>query len=158
MISLSSGEAESYAESACAAKLLGLAELVKEPHSTVPVNYETDTRFSTIRTSETNTRRSKHIEVRCLAIRSWIRDRRFAVGHVHAKNNTADILTKYLDGPLTPSLFQTFGKTRDRGCKRRCARRTALIVEQGCEYFSHPMTTTDELSCGTGSRNAYQCF
>ena len=110
MISLSSGEAESYAESACAAKLLGLAELVKEPHSTVSVNYETDTRFSTIRTSETNTRRSKHIEVRCLAIRSWIRDKRFAVGHVHAKNNTADILTKYLDGPLTPSLSKRLGK------------------------------------------------
>ena len=42
MISLSSGEAESYTESACAAKLLGLAELVKEVHDTVSVNYETD--------------------------------------------------------------------------------------------------------------------
>ena len=42
MISLSSCEAESYAESACAAKLLGLAELAKELHGTVSVNCETD--------------------------------------------------------------------------------------------------------------------
>ena len=33
---------ESYAESACAAKLLGLAELAKELRCTVSVSYETD--------------------------------------------------------------------------------------------------------------------
>ena len=52
MISLSSGEVESYAESACAAKLLGLAELAKELRCTVSVSYETDSQFLFARTDD----------------------------------------------------------------------------------------------------------
>ena len=38
----------------------------------------------------------KHIEIRCLAMQQWIRDKR--VGRVDTKNNTADIFTLYLEG------------------------------------------------------------
>ena len=36
----------------------------------------------------------KHIEIRCLAIQQWIRDKRLMVRRVDTKNNTADIITK----------------------------------------------------------------
>ena len=46
----------------------------------------------------------KHIEIRCLAMRQWMREKRLAVGLVDTKNNTADLFTEFSDGPRTQSL------------------------------------------------------
>ena len=51
----------------------------------------------------------KHIEIRCLAIQQWIREKRLSVGRVDTKDNTADLFTKHLDGPRTQSLARKFG-------------------------------------------------
>ena len=78
-ISLSSCEAEFYAASACQGELLGLAELFKELHHDGPGGLN-------------------HIEIRCLAIQQWVREKRLSVSRVDTKNNTADLFTKHLDG------------------------------------------------------------
>ena len=51
----------------------------------------------------------KHIEIRCLAIQQWIRERRLLVSRVDTKNNTADLFTKHLDGLRMHSLAEKFG-------------------------------------------------
>ena len=51
----------------------------------------------------------KHIEIRCLAIQHWIREKRLSVGRVDTKNNTADLFTKHLDGLRTQSLTKKLG-------------------------------------------------
>ena len=51
----------------------------------------------------------KHIEIRCIAIQQWIREKRLLVSRVDTKNNTADLFTKHLDGLRTQSLARKLG-------------------------------------------------
>ena len=90
-ISLSSCEAEFYAASACAGELLGFR--LGKTHSAAQ------------RTRWTQT----HIEIRCLAMQQWIREKRLSVSRVNTKNNTADLFTKHLDRLRTQSLAKKFG-------------------------------------------------
>ena len=104
-ISLRSCDAEFHAASPCAGELLGLAELFKELHCNVTVRLRNG--IQTQRDYVMQRRGPgglKHIEIRCLAVRQWIRAKRLSVGRVGTKNNSADLFTKHLDGSRTQSL------------------------------------------------------
>ena len=107
-ISLSSCEAEISA-SASARELPGLAELLKELHHNVSVRLETDSDSPRHILQGREMGGLKHIEIRCLAVQQWIREKRLSVGRVNTKDNTADLFTKRLDGPRTPSLARKIG-------------------------------------------------
>ena len=97
-MALSSCEAEFYGASACAVELLGLAELFKElPDSARHV------------LQRRGPRGLKHIDFRCVAIQSWIREKRLSFGHVDTKHNTADIFATFLEGPRMLSLSKRLG-------------------------------------------------
>ena len=51
----------------------------------------------------------KHIEIRCLSLQQWIRDKRLSVSRVDTENNTADLFTKLLDGLRTRALAEKLG-------------------------------------------------
>ena len=51
----------------------------------------------------------KHIEIRCLSIQQWIREKRLSVSRVHLRNNTADLFTKHLDGWRARALTKELG-------------------------------------------------
>ena len=108
-ISLSSCEAEFYAASACAGELLGLAELFKELQYNVSVRLEMDSDSARHILQRRRPGGLKHIEIRCLAIQQWIREKRLSVSRVDTKNNTADLFTKHLDGLRTQSLAKKLG-------------------------------------------------
>ena len=108
-ISLSSCEAEFCAGSACAGELLGLAELFKELHYNVSVRLETDSDSARHILQRRGMGGLKHIEIRCLAVQQWIKEKRLSAGRVNTKDNTADLFTKHLDGPRTWSLARNFG-------------------------------------------------
>ena len=93
-ISLSSCEAEFYAASACARELLVLAQLIKELHYNVSVRLEMDSVSARHILQRKRPGGLTHIEIRCLAIQQWIREKRLSVGRVNTKNNTADLFTK----------------------------------------------------------------
>ena len=107
-ISLSSCEAEFHAASACAGELLGLAELFKELHCNVSVRLEMDSDASIHILQRRGPGGLKHIEIRCLAIQQWIREKRLSVSRVDTKT-TADLLTEHLDGLRTTSLAKKLG-------------------------------------------------
>ena len=107
-ISLSSCEAEFYADSACARELLGLAELFEELHYNVSVRLEMDSDSARHILKRRGPSGLKHIEIRCLAIQQWIREKRLSVSRVDTKNNAADLYTKHLDGLRTQSLAKKF--------------------------------------------------
>ena len=73
-ISLSSCEAEFYAASACAGELFGLAEF-KELHSKVSVRLEVESDSARHILQRRGPGGIKHIEIRCLSIQQWIRDK-----------------------------------------------------------------------------------
>ena len=100
-ISLSSCEAEFYTTSACAGELLGLAELFKELHCKVSVRLEMDSDSARHILQRRRPGGLKHIEMRCLSIQQWIREKRLSVSRVDTKNNIADVFTKHLDGLRT---------------------------------------------------------
>ena len=108
-ISLSSCEAELHAASACAGDLLGLADFFKELHYNVSVRLEMDSDSARHFLQRRRPSGLKHIEIRCLAIQQWIREKRLSVSRVDAKNNTADVFTKHLDGLRTQSLAKKLG-------------------------------------------------
>ena len=108
-ISLSSCEAEFHAASACAGELLGLAELFKELHYKVSVRLEMDSDSARHILQRRGPGGLKHIELRCLSIQQWIRDKRLSVSGVDTKNNTADLFTKHLDGLRTRALAKKLG-------------------------------------------------
>ena len=108
-ISLSSCEAEFYAASVCVGELLGLAELFKEVHCNVSVRLEMDSDSARYKLQRRGPGRFKHIEIRCLAIQQGIREKRLSVSRVDAKNNTAELFTKHLDGVRTQSLAKKLG-------------------------------------------------
>ena len=108
-ISLSSCEAEFYAASSCAGELLGLAELFKELHYNVSVRLEMDSDWARRIQQRRGPGGLKHIEIRCLAVQQWIREKRLTVSRVDTKNNTADPFTKQLDGLRTQSLAKKLG-------------------------------------------------
>ena len=74
-ISLSSCEAEFYAASACAGELFGLAEFFKELHSKVSVRLEMESDLARHILQRRGPGGIKHIEIRCLSIQQWIRDK-----------------------------------------------------------------------------------
>ena len=78
-ISLSSHEAEFHAASACAGKLLGLAELFKELHCNVSVRLELDSDSAGHILQGRGPCGLKHFEIRCLAVQQWIREKRLSV-------------------------------------------------------------------------------
>ena len=90
-ISLSSCEAEFQAASPCAGELLGLAELFKELHYKVSVRLEMDSDSARHTLQRRGPGGLKHIEIRCLSIQQWVRDKRLSVSRVDTKNNTADL-------------------------------------------------------------------
>ena len=90
-ISLSSCEAEFYAASACAGKLLGLAALFKELHCSVSVRLEMDSDSARYILQRRGPGGLKHIEIRCLTTQQWIREKRLSASRVETKNNTADL-------------------------------------------------------------------
>ena len=108
-ISLSSCEAEFYAASACAGELLGLAELFKELHYDVAVRLEMDPDSARHIMQRRGPGGLKHIEIRCLAIQQWIREKRLSVSRVDTKNNTTDLFTKHFDGLRTRALAKKLG-------------------------------------------------
>ena len=108
-ISPSSCEAEFCATSACAEERLGLAELFKELHYNVSVRLEMDSDSARHFLQRRLPGGLKHIELRCLAIQKWIREKRLSVSRVDTKNNTADLLTEHLDGLRTQSLAKKLG-------------------------------------------------
>ena len=115
-ISLSSCEAEFYAASACAGDLLGLADFFKELHYNVSVRLEMDSDSARHFLQRRGPGGLMHIELRCsrriqtcLAIQQWIRQKRLSVSRVDTKNNTADLVTKHLDGLRTQSLAKKLG-------------------------------------------------
>ena len=78
-ISLSSSEAEFCAAGACAGELLGLAELFKELHYDVAVRHEMDSDSARHILQRRGPGGLKHIEIRCLAIQQWVREKRLSV-------------------------------------------------------------------------------
>ena len=108
-ISLSSHEAEFHAASACAGELLGLAELFKELHYNVSVHLEMGSDSARHILQRRGPGGHMHIDIRCLAIQQWIREKRLSVGRVDTKDNSADLFTKHLDGPRTQSLARKLG-------------------------------------------------
>ena len=108
-ISLSSCEAELYAASACARKLLGLAELFKELHYKVSVRLQMDSDSARHILQRRGPGGLKHVEIRCLSIQQWIIDKRLSVSRVDTKNNTADLFTKHLDELRTRALAKKLG-------------------------------------------------
>ena len=108
-ISLSSCEAEFYAASACAGEVLGLAELFKELHHKVSVRVEMDSDSARHILQRRGPGGLKHIEIRCLSVQQWIREKRLSVSRVDTKNNTADLFTKHLDGLRTRALAKKLG-------------------------------------------------
>ena len=108
-ISLSSCEAEFYAASACAGELLGLAELFQELHYNGSVRLEMDSDSARHILQRRGPGGLKHIEIQYLAIQQWIREKRLTVSRLDTKNNTADLLTKHLDGLRTQSLAKKLG-------------------------------------------------
>ena len=93
-------EAAFYEASACGGELLGLAELFKELHYKVSVRLEMDSDSARHILQRRRPSGLKHIEMRCLSIQQWIVDTRdrLSVNRADTKNNTADLLTKHLDG------------------------------------------------------------
>ena len=71
-ISVSSCEAQFYAASACAGELLGLAELFKELHYDVSVRLRNGFKLGKTHSGPGGL---KHIEIRCLSIQQWIREK-----------------------------------------------------------------------------------
>ena len=104
-ISLTSCEAEFYAANACAGELLGLAELFKELH----VRLEMDSDSARLIPQRRGPGGLNHIEIRCLTMQQWIREKCLSVSRVDTKNNTADLFTKHLYGPRTQSLARKLG-------------------------------------------------
>ena len=88
-ISLSSCEAEFYATSACAGELLGLAELFKELHYKVSVRLEMVSDSARHILQRRGPSGLKHIEIRCLSIQQWIREKRQSVSRVDTKKKNS---------------------------------------------------------------------
>ena len=103
-ISFSSCEAQFYTASACVRELLGLAELFKELHYKVSVRLEMDSDSARHILQRRGPGGLKHIEIRCLSLHQWTREKRLSVSCVDTKNNTADLFTKHLDGLRTRAL------------------------------------------------------
>ena len=108
-ISLSSCKAEFHAASAYAGEMLGLAELFKELHYKVSVRIEMDSDSASHILQRRGPGGLKHIEIRCLSIQQWIREKRLSVSRVDTENNTADLFAKHLDGLRTRALAKKLG-------------------------------------------------
>ena len=68
-------------------------------------------RFGTSQSPEKGTGGGlQHIEIRCLAVQQWIRGKHLSAGCLDTKSNTADLSTKFLDGPRTQSLSRKLGQ------------------------------------------------
>ena len=106
-ISLSPCEAEFYAASACAGDLFRTRRTLQ---GTSLQNFSSSRNGSARHSLQ---RRGpgglKHIEIRCLSIQQWTRDKRQSVSRVGTKNNTADLFTKHLDGLRTRALAKKLG-------------------------------------------------
>ena len=90
-------------------KMLGLAELFKELRYNVSVRLEMDSDSARHILQRTGPGGLKHIEIRCLAMQQWVREKRLSVSRVDMKNNTAYLFTKYLDGLRRQSLGRKLG-------------------------------------------------
>ena len=88
---------------------MGLAELFKELHYKVSVRLEMDSDSARHILQRRGPGGLKHIEMRCLSIQQWMRDKLLSVSRVVTKNNTADLFTKHLDGLRTRALAKKLG-------------------------------------------------
>ena len=90
-------------------RIVGLAELFKEIHYNVSVRLEMESDSARHILQLRGPGGLKHIEIRCLAIQQWVREKRLSVSRVETKNNTADLFTKHLDGLRTRALAKKLG-------------------------------------------------
>ena len=81
----------------------------KELHYTVSVRLEMDSDSARHILPRRGLGRLRHIEIRCLSTQQRIRDERVSVSRVDAKNNTADLFTKHLDGLRTRAHAKKLG-------------------------------------------------
>ena len=88
---------------------MGLAELFKEIHYKVSVRLEMDSDSARHILQRRGPGGLKHIEIRCLSIQKWIREKRPSVSRVDTKNNTADLFVKHLDGLRTRAFAKKLG-------------------------------------------------
>ena len=74
----------------------------------------------------------KHVDIRCLATKQWIREGRLSGGRVDTKSNTADLVTFFCRGTTKHSRCP-----KNMDCilveTRTDSLTTALPVEQGCK-------------------------
>ena len=84
-------------------------ELFKELHYDVAVRLEMDSDPARHILQRRGPGGLKHIEIPCLAIQHWVREKRLSVSRVDTKNNTANLFTKHLDGLRTQSLAKKLG-------------------------------------------------
>ena len=85
-------------------RTVGLAELFQELHYNVSLRLEMDPNSARHIQQRKGPGGHNHIEMRCLAIQQWTREKRPSVNRVDTKNNTAYLFTKHLDGLRTQSL------------------------------------------------------
>jgi len=95
---LSSCESELYGIGSLAAELLWVYSLLHEQTQlTVPPVLYSDASSALALVGRRGTGRLRHIEVKFLAIQEWISKGRLVVRKIASADNTADILTKYVD-------------------------------------------------------------
>ena len=95
-IALSSGEAELYALTKCAAQTMGLIALANDFGQTLNAMLRTDSTAAIGIVHRNGLGKTRHIRVQYLWIQERIREKDFSVRKIDTKLNMADLLTKNL--------------------------------------------------------------
>ena len=95
-IALSSCEAELYAIASCAKELLGVRTLLLELGFQVVARLGTDSEAARAVAGRRGLGALKHVELRRLAVQSWVRENKLTIHREPGQHNPADLMTKYL--------------------------------------------------------------
>ena len=95
-IALSSGEAELYALTKCAAQVLGIMAILKDFGMVVDARLWTDSTAALGMVHREGLGRTRHIQVQYLWLQEKVRDKSISVGKVDTKLNVADLMTKFI--------------------------------------------------------------
>ena len=107
---LSSCESELYALGSAAVEVLGIhAFLVEQGFSKEPPVVWGDSSSALQLAHRQGTGRLKHVEVRLLAIQSWVSTGRLRLQKVLSANNVADVLTKHVSRVTWETLCAVLG-------------------------------------------------
>ena len=107
---LSSCESELYAMGSAAVEVLGIhAFLVEQGFSKEPPVVWGDSSSALQLAHRQGTGRLKHVEVRLLAIQSWVSTGRLRLQKVLSANNVADVLTKHVSRVTWETLCAVLG-------------------------------------------------